>query len=168
MSQMLADIVPPPARRAASAIAVVTEIDSVQAAKTMVLRGQAATILPVSMLAAELAAGEVAVSAITATPVRRTLALAEPSFRHLTLAAEAVRRLPGGDRRAHGGGGHVLARCDIGASAVDWVSAARASRCGTAAIPRVTQQFPCARVMLGHAWNACRTRWQRRGRADPT
>jgi LysR family transcriptional regulator, nitrogen assimilation regulatory protein len=93
VSQMLADIV----RRQLGALHlplnIVTEIDSVQAAKTMVLRGQAATILPVSMLAAELAAGEVAVSAITATPVRRTLALAEPSFRHLTLAAEAMRRL---------------------------------------------------------------------------
>ena len=92
---MLADIV----RRQLGALHlplnVVAEIDSVQAAKTMVLRGQAATILPVSMLAAELRAGEVAVSAITATPVRRTLALAEPSFRPLTLAAEAVRRLAG-------------------------------------------------------------------------
>lgn len=93
VSQMLADIV----RRQLGALHlplnVVTEMNSVQAAKTMVLRGQAATILPVSMLAAELAAGEVAVSAITAAPVRRTLALAEPSFRPLTLAAEAVRRL---------------------------------------------------------------------------
>jgi LysR family nitrogen assimilation transcriptional regulator len=93
VSQMLADIV----RRQLGALHlplnIVTEIDSVQAAKTMVLRGQAATILPVSMLAAELAAGEVAVSAITATPVRRTLALAEPSLRHHTLAAEAMRRL---------------------------------------------------------------------------
>jgi LysR family nitrogen assimilation transcriptional regulator len=93
VSQMLADIV----RRQLGALHlplnVVTEIDSVQAAKTMVLRGQAATILPISMLAAELAAGEVIVSAITSAPVQRTLAIAEPSFRHLTLAAEAVRRL---------------------------------------------------------------------------
>jgi LysR family transcriptional regulator, nitrogen assimilation regulatory protein len=93
VSQMLADIV----RRQLGALHlplnVTTEIDSVQAVKTMVLRGQAATILPVSMLATELAAGEVVVSAITSTPVRRTLALAEPSFRHLTQATEAVRRL---------------------------------------------------------------------------
>lgn len=69
---------------------VVTEVDSVQAIKTMVLRGEAATILPVSMFAAELRRGAVVGSAITSRGVRRTLVLAQPSFRQTTQAINSV------------------------------------------------------------------------------
>ncbi len=69
---------------------VVTEVDSVQAIKTMVLRGEAATILPVSMFAAELRSGAVVGSAITSRGVRRTLVLAQPSFRQTTQAINSV------------------------------------------------------------------------------
>ena len=93
VSQMLANIV----RRQLGAVDfplnVVTEIDSVQAIKTMVLRGQAATILPVSMLRTELHSGDVIGSAITASPVQRKLVLAQPSHRHITQATESVRCL---------------------------------------------------------------------------
>jgi LysR family nitrogen assimilation transcriptional regulator len=93
VSQMLANIVRRQLGESDLPLRVMTEIDSVQAARTMALLGQAATILPISMLANELSRGEVIVSAITSTPVRRTLALAVPNFRPATQASEAMRRL---------------------------------------------------------------------------
>jgi LysR family nitrogen assimilation transcriptional regulator len=69
---------------------VAVAVDSVQAIKAMVLEGQAATILPVSMLNRELRRGTVVASAITARGVRRQLLLAQPSFRQMTQAGQAV------------------------------------------------------------------------------
>ena len=64
-----------------------------QALKAMVLEGQVATILPVSMLHQELRHGTVTASAITQHGVRRQLTLAQPSFRQSTQATDAVSRL---------------------------------------------------------------------------
>ncbi len=93
VSQMLAGIVRSQLGEDSLPLTVTTEIDSVQAARTMALLGQAATILPISMLAGELDRGDVVVSTITSRPVRRTLALAEPNFRPMTLAGQAMRQL---------------------------------------------------------------------------
>ena len=72
---------------------VVLEIDSVQAIKALVLNGQAATILPVSMLIKELREGILVASAITPRGVRRELTLAQPSFRQMTQATVVVAKL---------------------------------------------------------------------------
>jgi LysR family transcriptional regulator, nitrogen assimilation regulatory protein len=74
-------------------LSVALEIESVQAIKVMVLQGYAATILPVSMFNKEIRKGTVTASAITAHGVRRQIMLAQPSFRHLTQAAQAVARV---------------------------------------------------------------------------
>ncbi len=66
------------------------EIDSVQAIKAMVLQGNVATILPVSMLNKEISEGMVIATAITERGVRRQLMLAQPSFRQVTVATQAV------------------------------------------------------------------------------
>jgi LysR family transcriptional regulator, nitrogen assimilation regulatory protein len=68
-------------------------VDSIQAIKAMVLEGQAATILPVSMLHHELRDGTVTASAITRHGVRRQLTLAQPNFRQSTQATDAVARV---------------------------------------------------------------------------
>ena len=62
------------------------EIDSIQAIKGMVIEGRAATLLPVSMLMDELAAGTMTASAITAQGVRRTLTLVQNRHRQMTRA----------------------------------------------------------------------------------
>lgn len=72
---------------------VVLRIDAVQAIKAMVLKGEVAAILPVSMLSEELRSGEVAASLITSRGVRRQLSLAQPSLRQMTRAAETVMRV---------------------------------------------------------------------------
>lgn len=72
---------------------VVLRIDAVQAIKAMVLKGEVAAILPVSMLSEELRSGEVAASLITSRGVRRQLNLAQPSLRQMTRAAETVMRV---------------------------------------------------------------------------
>jgi LysR family transcriptional regulator, nitrogen assimilation regulatory protein len=68
------------------------EIDSVQAIRTMVLRGEATTILPISMLSDEIARGIVRASRITPDGIRRQLMIAQPSYRQLTQATEALKR----------------------------------------------------------------------------
>lgn len=68
-------------------------VDSMQAIKAMVLKGLAATILPISMLHQELEDGLVSASAITRRGVRRQLTLAQPNFRQSTQATEAVARV---------------------------------------------------------------------------
>jgi LysR family nitrogen assimilation transcriptional regulator len=68
------------------------EIDSVQAIKAMVLRGEATTILPISMLSDEIASGIVRASSITPVGIRRQLVMAQPSYRQLTQATEALKR----------------------------------------------------------------------------
>ena len=68
------------------------DIDSVQAIKTMVLRGEASTILPISMLSEEIAQGSVSASGITPGAIRRQLVLAQPNYRQMTQAAEALKR----------------------------------------------------------------------------
>lgn len=68
-------------------------VESMQAIKAMVLDGQAATILPVSMLHGELRDGIVTASAITSHGVRRQLTLAQPNFRQSTQAMDAVVRV---------------------------------------------------------------------------
>jgi LysR family nitrogen assimilation transcriptional regulator len=65
-------------------------VDSMLALKAMVLEGQVATILPVSMLRQQLQQGMVTASAITEDGVRRQLTLARPNFRQSTQATEAV------------------------------------------------------------------------------
>jgi LysR family nitrogen assimilation transcriptional regulator len=65
-------------------------IDSMLALKAMVLAGQAATILPVSVLREQLHEGTVTASTITADGVRRHVTLAWPHFRQSTQATEAV------------------------------------------------------------------------------
>jgi LysR family nitrogen assimilation transcriptional regulator len=74
-------------------LSVALEIESVQAIKVMVLQGYAATILPVSMFNKEIRKGTVTASAITAHGVRRQIKLAQPSFRQITQAAQAVGRV---------------------------------------------------------------------------
>jgi LysR family transcriptional regulator, nitrogen assimilation regulatory protein len=74
-------------------LTVALEIESVQAIKVMVLQGYAATILPVSMFNKEIRKGTVTASAITAHGVRRQIKLAQPSFRQITQAAQAVGRV---------------------------------------------------------------------------
>jgi LysR family transcriptional regulator, nitrogen assimilation regulatory protein len=71
-------------------LSVALEIESVQAIKVMVLQGYAATILPVSMFNKEIRKGTVVASAITARGVRRQIMLAQPSFRQMTQATQAV------------------------------------------------------------------------------
>jgi LysR family nitrogen assimilation transcriptional regulator len=65
-------------------------VDSMLALKAMVLAGQAATILPVSMLRQQLREGRVTASTITENGVRRQVTLAWPNFRQSTQATEAV------------------------------------------------------------------------------
>jgi LysR family nitrogen assimilation transcriptional regulator len=72
---------------------VAVEIDAVQAIKVLVLAGKAASILPVSMVSRELHSGLVTGAAITSKGVRRELALAQPRYRQMTRAAEAVNAL---------------------------------------------------------------------------
>jgi LysR family nitrogen assimilation transcriptional regulator len=92
-SQLLTDIVGTQLGHDNFSFNIVAEVDSAQAIKTMVLKGQAATILPVSMFAKELRSGVVVGSAITSKGVRRTLALAQPSFRQTTQAIISVRHV---------------------------------------------------------------------------
>ena len=92
LSDMLASIVYRQLGQPREKLHFEQEIDSVQAIKTMVLRGEAATILPVSMLNDEIARGIVSASAITADGIRRQLVMAQPSYRQLTQATEALKR----------------------------------------------------------------------------
>lgn len=66
------------------------EIDAVQAIKCMVLNGQAASILPVSVMSDEIRQGLVAGSAITHEGVHREIVLAHPHYRQMTRASEAL------------------------------------------------------------------------------
>jgi DNA-binding transcriptional LysR family regulator len=68
-------------------------VESMQAIKAIVLEGQVATILPVSMLHRELRDGTVTASTITRKGVRRQLTLAQPNFRQSTQATDAVIRV---------------------------------------------------------------------------
>lgn len=92
LSDLLATIVRRQLAMSDLAFNVTIEIDAVQAIKSLVMRGEAASILPVSMLSGELRRGSVAGSAITAQGVRRRLALAQPHYRQMTQAGEAVHR----------------------------------------------------------------------------
>jgi LysR family nitrogen assimilation transcriptional regulator len=69
------------------------EIESVQAIKALVLAGQAATILPISMLYHELRQRRVVASSITMRGVKRQIMLAQPSFCQMTQATKAVIRI---------------------------------------------------------------------------
>lgn len=66
------------------------EIDAVQAIKRIVLNGQAASILPVSVMGDEIRQGLVVGSAITDKGVHREIVLAHPHYRQMTQASEAV------------------------------------------------------------------------------
>lgn len=68
-------------------------IESVQATKAMVLKGQASTILPVSMLKQEIAAGTLYARPISPGPVQRRLIYAQAAFTPLSQAASAIRDL---------------------------------------------------------------------------
>ena len=68
---------------------VALEIESVSAIKEMVLQGQAATILPISVLNSEIRKGTVMASAITRNGVRRQLLLAQSRVRQMTQATHA-------------------------------------------------------------------------------
>ena len=68
-------------------------IDSMQAIRTMVLRGDCATIMPVSMFAEEIAAGTVSASAVSEAGVQRQLMLVRSSLDETSVAARAVTRL---------------------------------------------------------------------------
>ena len=92
VSGMLAAIVQRQLGETAMPFKFILEIDSVQALKTMVLRGQAATILPVSMLGEELRKGTVSARSITTQSVRRQIVLAHQGFRQMTQAGEAMRQ----------------------------------------------------------------------------
>ena len=93
MSGMLAAIVARGIPNSSLAFDSAVEVDSVQAIKTMVVRGEASSILPVSMLINELKAGLVSARSITARTVQRQIALAQPSFRQTTQATEAIQRV---------------------------------------------------------------------------
>jgi DNA-binding transcriptional LysR family regulator len=69
---------------------VFMEIDAVQAIKRMVANGQAASILPVSVMNDEIRRGVVFGSGITANGVRRQIVLAHPRHRQMTRASEAI------------------------------------------------------------------------------
>lgn len=75
------------------ALDVFMEIDAVQAIRRMVLNGQAASILPVSVMSNEIRAGLVSGSAITAQGVQRQIVLARPRHRQMTRASEALGEL---------------------------------------------------------------------------
>jgi LysR family nitrogen assimilation transcriptional regulator len=93
LSGMLAAIVARQLGVGAPSFKYAVEVDSVQAIKTMVLKGQASSILPVSMLINEVKSGLVSASSITARTVHRQIVLAEPSFRQMTQATETLRRV---------------------------------------------------------------------------
>lgn len=65
-------------------------VDSMLATKALVLEGQAATIVPISMMHQQVSDGTVTASAITREGVRRQLTLAQPNFRQSTQATAAV------------------------------------------------------------------------------
>jgi DNA-binding transcriptional LysR family regulator len=69
------------------------EIDAVQAIRRMVSNGQAASILPVSVMSGEIRQGIVSGSGITANGVRRQIVLAHPRHRQMTRASEAISAL---------------------------------------------------------------------------
>jgi len=71
---------------------VEAEIDAVEAIRTLVVQGQAATIMPVSTFWRELRAGTVMALRIGPKGVQRNLSLAWPAERRLTAAAEAMKR----------------------------------------------------------------------------
>jgi LysR family nitrogen assimilation transcriptional regulator len=106
VSNMLLQIVQEALHPALLELKVDLEIDSVQAIKSMVAKGAATTILPISMLREEIAAGTVTASAITEQGVRRTLSLAQHRHRQMTTACEAVARVISeeADRILHSGG----------------------------------------------------------------
>lgn len=93
LSDMLATIVRHQLGQPDLQFNVAAEIDAVQAIKSLVLAGTAATILPVSMLRSELREGRVVASAITSGGVRRELALGQPRHRQMTRAAQVVSAL---------------------------------------------------------------------------
>jgi LysR family nitrogen assimilation transcriptional regulator len=66
------------------------QIDAVHAIKRMVLNGQAASILPVSVMSDEIRRGLVQGSAITRHGVQRQIVLAHPRHRQMTRAGEAL------------------------------------------------------------------------------
>jgi LysR family nitrogen assimilation transcriptional regulator len=92
LSDMLASIVYRQLQAPREKFRFELEIDSVQAIKTMVLRGEAATILPISMLSNEIKCGIVRASGITENGIRRQLTIAQPSYRQLSQATEALKR----------------------------------------------------------------------------
>ena len=69
---------------------VFMEIDAVQAIRRMVANGQAASILPVSVMSDEIRLGIVSGSGITANGVQRQIVLAHPRHRQMTRASEAI------------------------------------------------------------------------------
>lgn len=90
ISGMLESVVKQQLGRTDLGLDVFMEIDAVQAIKRMVLNGQAASILPVSMMNREIREGQVSAAAITAEGVRRQIVLAHPRYRQMTRASEAL------------------------------------------------------------------------------
>lgn len=92
MSDMLASIVYRQLGQPRDKFHFALEIDSVQAIKTMVIRGEARTILPVSMLSDGISDGMVRARKITADGMRRQLVIAQPAYRQLSQATDALKR----------------------------------------------------------------------------
>jgi LysR family transcriptional regulator, nitrogen assimilation regulatory protein len=92
LSDMLASIVYRQLGQPRDSFNFELEIDSVQAIKTMVMRGEATSILPVSMLGGEISRGLVRARGITAGGMRRQLVIAQPSYRQLSQATDALKQ----------------------------------------------------------------------------
>jgi LysR family transcriptional regulator, nitrogen assimilation regulatory protein len=71
----------------------IMEIDAVHTIRSLVLTGQAASILPMAMLSEDVCQGRLTASAITECGIRRQLILAQTSLRQMTQASEAVSRI---------------------------------------------------------------------------
>jgi LysR family nitrogen assimilation transcriptional regulator len=90
MSDMLEMVVKQKLGSANLDLDVFMEIDAVQAIRRMVANGQAASILPVSVMSDEIRRGVVSGSGVTANGVRRQIVLAHPRHRQMTRASEAI------------------------------------------------------------------------------
>lgn len=90
MSDMLEMVVKQKLGSANLGLDVLMEIDAVQAIRQMVINGQAASILPVSVVSNEIRRGRLSASAITANGVQRQIVLAHPRHRQMTRASEAI------------------------------------------------------------------------------